>query len=86
MKNPRLPSAQHSTRKAKPRKNAGRVTRSVAAIEQLCASAPEAASAISLLKSWLLDESGYDEKAWPPLKKALNAQRRRDNARELFRG
>ncbi len=28
-------------------------------------------SAISLLKGWLEDETGYDEKSWPIVKKTL---------------
>jgi hypothetical protein len=39
---------------------------------------------INLLRSWLADESGYDEETWPKLKKALDQQRRRVGARGLF--
>jgi hypothetical protein len=39
-----------------------------------------------LLKSWLADDSGYDEKTWPRLKKALDRERQRVRARELFDG
>ena len=39
---------------------------------------------IELLDEWLKDESGYDEEAWPELKKALNEERDRVGARRLF--
>jgi hypothetical protein len=39
---------------------------------------------ISLLRSWLADESGYDERTWPKLKKALDHERRRVGVRRLF--
>ncbi len=32
-------------------------------------------AAIALLNSWLTDESGYDEKAWPIVKQALEENR-----------
>lgn len=48
--------------------------------------APRAADVRELLKSWLSDESGYDEKTWPKLKKALNHERQRIGARGLFDG
>ena len=41
---------------------------------------------ISLLKTWLTDESGYDEEALPELKKALDIERKRIGARRLFDG
>ena len=45
---------------------------------------PQAAAVAGLLKSWLADDSGYDEKTWPKLKKALNEERRRVGARRLL--
>jgi len=33
------------------------------------------AKIIALLNSWLKDESGYDERTWPVLKKALEKNR-----------
>jgi len=44
----------------------------------------KAAAVIELLRSWLHDESGYDEQTWPKLKKALNQERDRIGARRLF--
>jgi hypothetical protein len=45
---------------------------------------PKVAEAIELFKGWLADESGYDEKVWPRLKKALEQERERVGARRLF--
>lgn len=53
-------------------------------IDHMATSAPKAARVISLLKSWLKDESGYDERTWPKLKKALDEQRLRTGAASLF--
>ena len=36
-----------------------------------------------LLAEWLADESGYDERAWPELKRGLEESR--TSARPLFR-
>jgi hypothetical protein len=58
-----------------------------ARLEQLDELRPESAQAanlIGLLHSWLADESGYDEKTWPKLKKALDRERRRVGAPSLF--
>lgn len=40
------------------------------------------AKAIALLKSWLADDSGYDEKTWPHLKRAI--ERNRPSERKRF--
>lgn len=53
-------------------------------IRQIEPPSPRAAGVIALLKSWLTDESGYDEETWPKLKKALEEQRQRVGARRLF--
>ena len=58
-----------------------------AGLERLDALKPESAQAaglIGLLRSWLADESGYDEQTWPKLKQALDQERRRVGARGLF--
>ena len=34
-----------------------------------------------LLRDWMEDESGYDEKAWPRLKQAMEANRLSDRRR-----
>jgi hypothetical protein len=58
-----------------------------ATIERLDELKPESARAarlIGLLRSWLSDESSYDEQTWPKLKKALDVARERVGARRLF--
>jgi hypothetical protein len=47
---------------------------------------PKVARLVVLLRSWLTDESGYDEQTWPKLKKALDKERDRVGARRLFDG
>jgi hypothetical protein len=56
----------------------------VAIIHDLKAPNPQAARLLTLMEEWLQDESGYDEEAWPALKKALNEERDRVGARRLF--
>ncbi len=41
------------------------------------------AAAKQLFHKWLTDESGYDEKTWPPLKRALE-ENRVSSRRRLF--
>ena len=53
-------------------------------IEQIDAESRKATGVIELLKSWLEDDSGYDEKTWPKLKKALDEERTKAGARRLF--
>jgi hypothetical protein len=53
-------------------------------IEQIKAESPASAGVVELLKGWLQDDSGYDEKTWPKLKKALNEERTKVGARRLF--
>jgi len=55
-------------------------------IEQLKAPTAKAARMLELLKSWLSDKSGYDEKSWPKLKTAIERERKRVGARKLFDG
>jgi hypothetical protein len=38
-------------------------------------------AAIELLDSWMRDESGYDEEAWPGIKKAIEENRMSDRSR-----
>jgi len=40
--------------------------------------------AVRLLKKWMTDESGYDEKVWPVVKKSI--ERNRLSARKRFDG
>jgi hypothetical protein len=55
-------------------------------IEQIRPRTPKVAAVAALLKLWLTDDSGYDEKAWPKLKRALNRERRRVGSRRLIDG
>ncbi len=81
-----------SSRKASRRRARSRTVRKqetdiAAIIERLDELRPEsvqAAGIIRLLRSWLADESGYDEETWPKLKKALDRERGRVGARSLF--
>jgi hypothetical protein len=63
-----------------------KISAALAAVHEMEATSPEAAAVAGLLKSWLTDESGYDEETWPKLKEALERERRRIGARGLFGG
>ena len=69
---------------SKPRSQEHQIAQAIAAMDQLDAKTPKAATVISLLRTWLGDESGYDEEAWPGLRKSLNRERARVAARSLF--
>ena len=60
------------------------VTAALKDINRLTPGSAKAAQTIALLKSWLKDDSGYDEQTWPKLKKALDQQRAKVGARRLF--
>lgn len=75
------PSARARSNGAKKR---GSIQEAVAALARLEPASPKAKRIIALLRSWLTDESGYDEQTWPILKKALNRERVRVGARKLF--
>ena len=62
-----------------------RIAATIAELDQIKPESAKAARAIALFKSWLADESGYDEKVWPRLKKALDRERERVGARRLFK-
>jgi hypothetical protein len=62
----------------------GKVEATLAALDKLKPAHPKAESVIALLRSWLQDESGYDEEAWPKLKKALQQERKKRGAQGLF--
>jgi hypothetical protein len=61
-----------------------KIATAIAKLNQIQAPNAKVAKAIALFKSWLADESGYDEEAWPKLKKALDLERKRAGARRLF--
>jgi len=79
-----------TTKPAKRTRSRGRaspddaVTDALKEINRLTPSSAKASQAIALLKSWLKDDSGYDEQTWPKLKKALDQQRAKAGARRLF--
>lgn len=87
MKKPPLSSGQARRGSTRPRPGSRRDADISAGLERLDELKPESAEAaglIGLLRSWLADESGYDEQTWPKLKKGLEQERRRVGARRLF--
>jgi hypothetical protein len=60
------------------------VKRALTVLNDLKPKSRKAKSTIALLASWLNDDSGYDEEAWPELKEALDRERARVGARGLF--
>ncbi len=81
------PAAQSPARRRAERRLSKRRVAASAAIEGLArvqTRTRKGAKIAALLKSWLEDESGYDEKAFSGLKKRLNEQRDRVGARRLF--
>ena len=84
-----LPARTNHGSKARSRKkvhNEAEIAATLNDIEQLKPTTAKAARLLDLLKSWLNDKSGYDEKNWPKLKKALEGERKRVGARRLFIG
>jgi hypothetical protein len=61
-----------------------KIAAAIVELNQIKAPSAKVAEAISLFKSWLTDESGYDERVWPRLRKALERERKRAGARRLF--
>ncbi|HKI34821.1 MAG TPA: hypothetical protein VKA46_23390 [Gemmataceae bacterium] len=87
MKKPTASSETPSQGPARARARAEQKAAIKAALESLDAlqpATPRAAGLLALLRSWLSDESGYDERTWPKLKKALDEERDRVEARRLF--
>jgi hypothetical protein len=64
----------------------GKIAATITALDEIKPPNPKAARAIALFRSWLEDESGYDEETWPKLKRALDQERKRVGARRLFDG
>jgi hypothetical protein len=60
-----------SPRKQEMRADQEKIAATIVCLDNLRPKSAKAAKAISLFKSWLADESGFDEKVWPRLKKAL---------------
>jgi len=63
-----------------------KIDEALAALGRVKAGNAKTAQLFSLLRSWLQDESGYDERVAPQLKKALDRERARAGARRLFDG
>jgi hypothetical protein len=84
MRKPAMPSQR---RRKKPR-TAARHEAAIAAtlndMNQIQPGTPKAVKVLSLLKSWLKDDSGYDERTWPKLKQSLDEQRVRVGTARLF--
>jgi hypothetical protein len=64
--------------------NHDEIGEAVAALDRLEPTSPKAKRIIALLRSWLTDESGYDEETWPALSRSLDRERARVGARKLF--
>jgi hypothetical protein len=85
-----MKKAATASRKRRPRasgKAAGQqaaISATLDRINQIEPQTPKAARVIALLRGWLKDKSGYDEKTWPALKTALNQERARRGAARLF--
>jgi hypothetical protein len=60
------------------------IAETIAELDLIKPRSVKAARAISLFKSWLADDSGYDEAVWPRLKKSLQQERASVGARRLF--
>ena len=81
-----LPSKRDRTEK-KPRRakvDKKKIAAALAAIDAIVPPTLQAARTFALLKSWLADESGYDERTWPELKASID--RDRLSSRRLFDG
>ena len=89
---PAMKNSSASTSKANRRlgrsrsgtKHQANIAKSLERLDELRPESAQAAGLIGLLRSWLADESGYDEEIWPKLKKALDQERRRVGAASLF--
>lgn len=89
---PRWSMIRKSSKKAgKPSGNTERgatkldaIGEAVAALDRLEPASPKAKRIIALLRSWLTEESGYDEETWPALSRSLDRERARVGARKLF--
>jgi hypothetical protein len=81
----KLPKSGHKTNRfTQSQARREKIAAVIAELDQIKAPSAKTAEAITLFKSWLTDESGYDEKVWPRLRKALEQERQRVGARSLF--
>ena len=79
-----LPRKRTSRPQRKAKVEQKKIDAAIEAIDAIDPTTPEAAKLFVLLKSWLADDSGYDEETLPQLKNALNDERDRVRARRLF--
>ena len=82
---PKTPRHKHSGSRLKAEQKAA-IKATLNSLDQMEPATSNAAELIALLRSWLSDESGYDERTWPKLKNALDEERARVGARRLFDG
>lgn len=80
---PKKKPAKASSTAANAKRGAS-IAATLAKLEEIEPKTSKAKKVVALLKSWLEDESGYDERTWPLLKRALEAQRKRVGARRLI--
>ncbi len=85
-KTPVPKNRRQSSKKRQVKSRREKIAATIAVIDEIKPPSAQAAKAIALLKSWLVDESGYDEETWPQLKEALDRERQRVGARRLFHG
>ena len=84
-----LPTRSNRGSKARSQKkpsNEAQIAATLSKINQCKPATEQGARMLDLLKAWLNDTSGYDEKAWPKLKKSLERERKRVGAKKLFDG
>ncbi|HEV3445951.1 MAG TPA: hypothetical protein VG099_15025 [Gemmataceae bacterium] len=66
-----VPKSQKRAKQVPQRSQHGKLDATLATLDKLEPVNPRAEEVISLLRSWLEDDSGYDEETWPELKKSL---------------
>jgi hypothetical protein len=82
---PKTPRHMHSGSRFKAKQETA-IEATLNSLDRMEPATSNAAELIALLRSWLSDKSGYDERTWPKLKNALDAERARVGARRLFDG
>ncbi len=82
---PKTRRHKHSGSRFKAAPNAA-IKATLNSLDRMEPATSNAAELIALLRSWLSDKSGYDERTWPKLKKALDEEHARVGARRLFDG
>ncbi len=70
MRKPAMPSQRRRKKSRTAARQNAAITATLNDMNQMQTRTPKAAKVLSLLKSWLKDDSGYDERTWPKLKQA----------------